>query len=302
MKMRTSILMVIMAFLLAGLYSCEKEVIIDLPPYEPKIVIEGAIEEGQYPWVFVTKNAAYFAPVDSAIIFDMIVKDAIVVVSDGTLSDTLQLSFDPYVFPFLKYVGTQFRGEVGKTYSLKVISQGKEYTSMTKIHPAVPLDSLKFKLETGEDSLGLVWLYLVDPDTMGNFYRIFTKVLGKDSIFLHPYPSTTDDKFFNGQFAEYSLFRGRNPLEDDLYDDNGNDSTGVSRWLFKEGETVVVKFTSLDLAHFEFWFSIEQQMMTGGNPFSSPVSAKTNIQGGGLGVWGGYGVYLDTITCTLPAK
>jgi len=276
-------------------FSCEKEITIDLPKPDNKIVIEGAIETGQHPWAFVTTNTPYFMPVDSAVLYNMIIKNAKVTVTDGITTDTLYLSLDPYTFPFLKYVANNMIGETGKTYKLKVEVDGKEYTASTYIPNAVRLDSLKFKTDINQDTLGYVWLYIVDPDTLGNYYRIFTKVLGVDSVYLRPYPSVIDDRFFNGQFGEYSLQKGRNPLQDNKYDANGLDSNGVPRWYFRKGQTVVVKLCSIDAIHYDFWYSVEQQMISDGNPFMSPVSARTNISGGALGVWGGYGTFLDTI-------
>lgn len=275
--------------------SCEKEITVDLPTPESKIVIEGAIEEGQLAWVFVTMNAPYFDPVDSVALLNMIKFNARVSVTDGVTTDSLTITYDPYVFPKFKYVGSTIIGQTGKTYWLKVEIGDKIYTSHTGIYPTVKIDSLKFKVDRNQDSLGFVWLYLIDPDTLGNYYRIFTKVLGRDSIYLRPYPSVTDDKFFNGQFCEYSLERGRNPLEDNMYDNRGLDSAGVSRFYFRKGETVVVKLCTIDAFHYDFWYSVEQQFMTDGNPFASPITARTNISGGALGVWGGYGVYLDTL-------
>ena len=275
--------------------SCEKEITIDLPTPPSKLVIDGAIEEGQLPWVFITMNSPYFSPVDSTVLFNMIIKNAKVSVTDGITTDSLILTLDPYTFPYLKYVGSTIIGQTGKTYWLKVEVDGKVYTASTGIYPAVSIDSLKFKLDRNQDSLGFVWLYLVDPDTLGNYYRIFTKVIGRDSIYLRPYPSVSDDKFFNGQFCEYMLERGRNPLEDNIYNDNGIDSAGVSRFYFRKGETVVVKLCTIDAFHYDFWYSVEQQFMTDGNPFASPISARTNITGGALGVWGGYGIHLDTL-------
>lgn len=277
------------------LMSCEKEITVDLPKPDSKIVIEGAIEQDQYPWVFISRTAAYFAPFDSAILFNMIVKNATIVVSDGLVYDTLTPTIDPYTFPFFKYVGNKIKGQVGKQYFLTVIVDGKIYTAKTTIPNPVPLDSLTFKPEKNIDTLGYIWLYLKDPDTLGNYYRAFTKVLGKDSVFLHPYPSVTDDKFFNGKPAEYQLYRGRNPLEDYRYNDQGLDSNGIARWYFKRGETVVVKIAQIDADHYKFWYSMEQQFITDGNPFATPTSVQTNIKGGALGVWGGYGVFIDTL-------
>lgn len=279
---------------------CEKEITVDLPVVDSKTVIEGAIEEGQYAWVFVTKTAAYFAPFDSSVAMNMIDKNARIIVTDGVLVDTLHLTIDPFTFPFLKYVGSIIKGQIGKRYWLRIETNGKVYTANTTIPQPVPLDSLVFKPDIGQDTLGYIWIYLKDPDTLGNYYRGFTKVLGKDPVFLHPYPSVYDDRFFNGQTAEYQLYRGRNPLEDSLYNDNGLDSSGVSRFYYKRGETVVVKIAQIDAKHYEFWYSLEQQFMTEGNPFTSPASVKTNIEGGAIGVWGGYGASLDTFA--IPKK
>ncbi|MCX7861479.1 MAG: DUF4249 domain-containing protein [Bacteroidales bacterium] len=284
------------------LLSCEKEITVDLPIPESKIVIEAAIEQDEFAWAFITRTAAYFAPVDSSIIMNMIVTNAKVIVSDGVVNDTLKITFDPYTFPYLKYKGSIIKGQPGKQYWLTVIADGKTFTAVTTIPYPVPIDSLKFKPDKNQDTLGFVWVYLKDPDTLGNYYRGFTKVLGKDSVFLHPYPSVTDDRFFNGQTAEYSLYRGRNPLEDSLYNEMGVGSDGVPRWYFRTGQTVVVKVAQIDAKHYDFWYSIEQQFMTDGNPFASPITIRSNIQGGAIGVWGGYGVAIDTLKIPKHVK
>ncbi|GAB4446188.1 MAG: hypothetical protein Fur0028_00430 [Bacteroidales bacterium] len=294
--------MVYIFILSLALISCEKEITVDMPTPENKIVVEAAIEEGQYAWAFISRTAAYFAPVDSAIIINMIVKNAVIVVTDGIENDTLHLSFDPYTFPYLKYVGSKIIGQAGKQYWITITVDEKTYHAKTTIPHAVSLDSLKFKPDNNQDTLGFIWLYLKDPDTLGNYYRAFTKVLGKDSVFLHPYPSVTDDRFFNGQKAEYQLYRGRNPLEDNNYNPQGLDSAGIARWYFRTGETVIVKITQIDNLHYRFWYSMEQQFMTDGNPFATPTSLKTNIEGGAIGVWGGYGVFIDTLKIPKYAK
>ena len=280
--------------MLFSFWGCEKEITIDLPHHDPIPVIEGGIENGGYPWVFISRTAGYFDQFDSAVFVNMIDTSATVIVGNGVIFDTLQPTFDFFQFPFFKYVGTKFTGVVGGTYTLSVTTGGKTYTSVTSIPVPLPIDSLKFKPDEEMDTLGYIWLYLVDPPG-NNYYRLFTKVIGKDSVWTHPFPSTTDDKFFNNQKAEYEVFRGRNPLEDNLYNDDGIGEDGVPRWYFRASETVAVKVCMIDKEHFDFWYSTEQQYMSDGNPFASPVSVNTNIQGGAVGVWGGYGAFIDTI-------
>ncbi|MBU0764565.1 MAG: DUF4249 domain-containing protein [Bacteroidetes bacterium] len=285
-------------FAIGFITGCEKDITVDLPQAESKIVIEGAIEQGEYPSVFVTRNAAYFDPVDSTTLANMVVRDAIVIVSNGTISDTLALGIDFFTVPFLKYYGTKFTGEVGKRYYLTVQVDGKSYTSGTTIPQPVELDSLVFREteDAGVDNAGMMWLYFQDPDTLGNYYRYFTKTIGKDNIFVHPLASASDDKLANGQYIEFVCYRGWNPnLTEEQREQELEELGDIPWWAYVRGETVVMKFCTIDAAHYQFWRTIELQNSTDGNPFASPITVYTNIEGGALGVWGGYGVFLDTL-------
>ena len=276
--------------------SCEKDITVDLPKPEEKIVLEGIIENNQYPYLFVTKNTAYFDKVDTNTLVNMIVIDsnAVITVTHDNIVDTMHLVFDFNNIIPIKYQGN-IKGEVGKTYKLSATIYGKTYTATTTIPTPIPLDSVKFKLRfpgTPDDSTGFLWMYATDPDTLGNFYRLFSKTLGKDNVFVHPYSSVADDQYFNGQSVEYQIYRGYNPATGEESDQTKED---VPRWVFLKGETVVLKFCSLDVEHYNFWYSIELQNAADGNPFASPVTVKTNIKGGALGVWGGYGAAFDTV-------
>ncbi len=285
---------IILIVSLLMLLSCEKEITLDLPQTTEKIVIEGTIEQGEYPRVIITKNASYFAPVDSNTIVNMLVLDAKVTVSDGDQTDSLHLSFNPFVLPYVMYTGSTIKGEAGKTYTLKVTVDEKTYTAQTYIPPPVSLDSTRFKyIKEPADSIGMIWIYFQDPDTLGNFYRAYTKTLNKDYTFVHPYSSVSDDLFANGKQISFALNRGWDPAQGQEY---FNDEGTFPWWAFITGETVVIKFCTLDATHYDFWYSVETQMATDGNPFASPTSVRTNIKGGAIGVWGGYGVYYDTIT------
>lgn len=292
MKIHRFIYFAILSILLI---SCEQEVIIDLPEYKPKLVVEGYIESNGYPMITLSKSIPYFEPIDTDAVRNLYVgNEATVIVYSRNDVDTLQcMGFGNYRF----FVGTKFKGEVGESYKLKIIYDGKAYTATTSIPYPVPLDSVKFYPDpdlTG-DTLGFLWIYVTDPDTLGNYYRIFTKTLGQDPVFVHPNMSVDEDKYFNGQKLEFSVYHGRNMLNED--DTTGNE--GVKKWYhFEMGDTVVVKWCSLDRQHFLFWRTVEQQQQSDGNPFAAPVTPYTNISGGALGIWGGYGVYLDTVVIT----
>lgn len=287
-------LLYILSILIILLTACEKEISVDLPPYKSKVVIEGYIEEGQNPYVLITRSQGYFNPVDTNTYENLLVQDALVYISNGTETDTL-IGIGPY------YFGSKFVGETGKSYHLIVVVNDTTYTAITTIPEKVPIDSVKFYPDPDSyvDTLGFLWFYAHDPDTTGNAYRIFTKTVGKDDMFVHPINSVLDDEMINGKPVEFSIYRGKNKLEyDTTYDANGLDENGIKWYYFVMGETVIVKFCTIDQRHYKFWETMERQLQSDGNPFANPVTPLTNIQGGALGIWGGYGVYLDTVHIT----
>src|SRR5438128_2175171 len=82
---------ILLAFIITA---CQKEITIDLPQPKEKIVVEGHVEQGQKPYVILTKNQGYFSPVDSATLFNSIIQNGFVTVNDGVTTDTLHLTFD----------------------------------------------------------------------------------------------------------------------------------------------------------------------------------------------------------------
>jgi len=98
MKRLKYIVFVLTVFLLV---SCEQEITIDLPEYEPKLVVEGYIESGSYPFVTLSKSISYFEPIDTNVISNMYIggDEATVIVSGAEGVDTLQyLNYGNYKF------------------------------------------------------------------------------------------------------------------------------------------------------------------------------------------------------------
>lgn len=276
-------------------FSCTKDIEIELPETEDKFVVEGWIEQGQYPVVVLTTNTPYFDKFDSTALMDMFITDAKVTVSDGTTTEHLSFTINfqnlqNADWPMVYFVGDTLMGEIGKTYTLSIEADGKILTAFTTIPQIIEADSLWFKVDEGQDSLGYLWgLYSDDPNT-NSFFRFFTKRLGRDNVYTPTYGSIIDDKFISGDTLEFSLMRGIGSYTAaDAYDDE-------ELGYYKIGDTVVFRLTSIDQAHYDFWRTAEQEIMMGQNPFSSPVQIRSNIEGG-LGVWGGYAAVYDTLIC-----
>jgi hypothetical protein len=290
-KMKPSGVFKSLLFFVALLFfSCEKNITVDLPVPEQKIVVEGYIETGEKATVTLTKTAAFFAPVDSASLLSYLVTNAVVTVSDGTTSEQLMLTIDTSQYIPVFYKSQTLIGQEGKTYTLTIVVDGKTLTAVTTIPHAVALDSVWYKEQEGRDSLGFAWAHLTDPDSLGNCYRWFAKRIGKDKRFLAPIGSVFEDKFINGKSFDFAYNRGSEPNTYDNEDEN-------SRGYFSLGDTIAVKFCTIDRAHFNFWRIEEVQVSNNGNPFAAPAPIPTNINGG-IGIWGGYAATYDTIIAT----
>lgn len=301
--------------------ACEKDINIDIPEPEVKLVVDGYIESGGLPIVTLTRSNAYFSETTSEDLFNGFVHQAAMSITvDGVSHEMIELCasqipdsllplFSEFAgivitpdspFDFCIYTVNDFNfvGEAGKTYHLKIESEGKELSATTTIPHIVPLDSSWFRVEGTLDSLGFIWARLTDPDTIGNAYRLYAQRINhypdgeiKDPVFIAPFNSISDDQFFNGLSFDFSANRGELPFS------TKEDDNNEEQFLFKVGDTIVVKGSSTDLLTFKFFRSYYSELLNQGSPFASPASLKSNIDGG-LGIFAGYGVFLDTIVAT----
>ncbi len=269
------------------LASCEKNVNLNLPQPSPQIVVEGHIELNNNPYVYLSHNFAFFGSttIDSILSQD-VVHGGLVYVNDGFTTDTLKEVIPAFGY----YQSFNMRGVVGRTYNLTVVVNGQTLTSSTTILPPVPLDSAWFQVQPGMDSLGYMWATFTDPAPPGNCYRWLAKRLVKDTTYVPPRESVFNDAVINGQKFTFYYERGVLPgskAEDDM---------NIERHYFKKGDRVVIKFCSIDNTAYNFYNEYYFQQGNNANPFGSPAPLTGNINGG-LGIWCGYGSFLDTVLC-----
>ena len=265
--------------------SCNDDLNLNLPEPDDKIVIDGWIDYGQFSKVLLTRNSPYFSSIDSESIRSLVLTRAKVTVSDGENSEILILRRNDNYFPPYIFEGNEIIGDTGKIYTLTAEYGGKKAWANTTIPPNVLLDTCYFKLESNSDSLGSINVEFTDPPEIKNYYRVLTKRNTEDRRYYSLTIMGIDDMFFSGQKFGFSISRG----PQSFLASKGNK-------YFMLGDTVSIKFCTIDKASFDFWNSFQDEVMNASNPFASSLSGiKSNIQGDGLGIWAGYGVSFYTL-------
>jgi hypothetical protein len=264
---------------------CNDDMYVNTPLPDDKIVIDGWIEDGQYAKVMLTRNSPYFSSIDSASLRELVLTRAKVSLSDGEKEEILILRKNENYFPPYIFEGNEIKGDTGKIYTLTAEYGGKTAWASTTIPAKVPLDTFYFNLEQNSDSLGTIYLEFSDPIENKNFYRILTKRLGKDARYYSTIVQAIDDSYFSGNKFGFSI--SRSPQS--ILSSQGNQ-------YFEKGDTVNIKFCTIDKDQYEFWDSYQDEILNASNPFAASLSTiKSNVCGTGLGVWGGYGVNLYTL-------
>lgn len=277
--------------LLAMLWSaCEREIEIDIPNSGGDIVLEGSIEQGKKPIIFLTKSRDFFEEFPTEFITfinEFVIQNAEVTISNGIITETCNFVQDFSQYPFLYYTTNNMVGEIGKNYTVTIKVGDKELSASSFLQAPIPLDSIFFRtniFDVNEDSLGFVFVRLTDPDTVGNAYRMFLKS-PSDIAFSSGSGLVFSDKFVNNTSFEFFSGRPRQPFEND---------TTENRFFYKRGDTVYVKFCAIGVKESTFYETIENSAQSNGNPFAAPIRVISNVKGG-LGVFCAYGASYDTL-------
>lgn len=308
----------ILLLLSTTMYSCSKEVEIDIPGYTAEIVVDGTIETDQNPLVLLSTSADIYAETDLSSYLAGFVYDAeveIICENDTFKLEPIQVSELPIdsqyklaemlrlkkhsellQIPIMAYSNTTLLGSVGKEYTLNIRHNSKEYTGTTRIVDPTPLDSLYWKLEPETIEYGYSWAILSDPPNQFDAYKwevkrtnLKSNGLPKDDIFKRARGGYFDDQYFDGISFEFFY---ENPM-------SRKDSTHLKEYkrYYRIGDTVVVKFSKMDEKVFSYYDAKFNQIVNSGNPFSTPINAPSNMSDGALGVWAGYSPIYDTLYC-----
>jgi hypothetical protein len=292
--------------------SCVKTIHIDLQQQEPKLVIDGTIESGLPPYLFLSHSLNFFSTINKEELEKSYVHDALVTVSDGQTIDTLReynytdsSGFTYYLyttdttglnFDLLEFDTTtlkkNFIGRFNTNYTLTVkTKEGHSYTAKTSIpYNAKTCDSIWWK-PAKEKRKPWCTMYgrYIDPPALGNYTRYFTRRNGER--FLPGLISVFDDGIVNGTTYTEQFLMG--------WDKNSLDSANaadINKFGYAlRGDTVTLKYCNIDKSTFTFWNTWEYGLQSYTNPFAAPVTVIGNVSNGALGAFCGYATAYKTI-------
>lgn len=264
--------------------------------YAPEIVVEGWIEDNGFPVVIVTSTVPVtdkYIQLDS--LQDHVIRWAKVSIDDGEKEHILTGRMNSDYFPPYIYTSSRLRGKAGKTYKLKVEYSGRVVTAETTVPDPVPLEWL----EVRPSDNGKLYLTagLKDDRSRKDYYKVFTRVVGKDSTYTSS---------FMGLINDETLTEGTNEINirGEFKPEYGNEDSSI---YYEEDDVVLVRFCTLDKASYEYWEDFEDILALSRNSFF-PVNKKirSNVSTG-YGYWAGYGsVYYkvsmaDSVDVRTPA-
>lgn len=301
------------------LSACVKEVEVDIPQHEPSLVVDGVIRTDEVPFVILSKSSDIYAPTDLNSMLETYQNGATITVSDGINSIELDevcandlppgaeqafaefFDLDASQLPSLELciytdISGNFIGEIGKTYSISIEFENEIYEATSKILEPLPLDSLFWKEEEDSENFGFSWFTISDPPGQFDAYFWETKRINKndegeplDQSFKPAFAPAFDDTFFDGLTFDFAFENPHN------FDDS--DLPVQQRGLYERGDTVVVRFSKIDEAVFDFMEKKYTQLQSGGSPFAAPINLPSNFNNGAKGVWAAFSPVYDTLIC-----
>lgn len=306
--------------LLLGACDFEQVIELDVPPYEPRLVLGGFPTPDSVFTVRVGHSASALTPSN----FDplaLVVVDARVALFDesGTFLDSLYQSSpfsDDVPTPGLYRSLSGLRPQPGQRYTLRVEAPGLPSVEATTRLPEPPPFFVEVRGVVDEvPGRGRVVRLLVTvPDQPGTVTYSLGAVRSIDfrngPAYLQPLTFTSGDPILRNGFDDLDVaveidvdpapqtFYGR-ALFRDLSFDGASYELPLDVDFFEAGDEATEEFTvtlsTLDSDYVRYQQTLALQDVTGDNPFAEPVRIHSNVRDG-LGAFAGYTTSQVTLT------
>ncbi len=238
-----------------SLTSCEKVIDLDLNTTAPVIVVDGQVTNSSTVGSIV--NLSYTNKVNSDNSIVPLIGATVTIQEDNGTVYTLPEESNGV------YRNAGLIGITGKTYHLKIVTNGVTLTSSSTMPTMVNLDSLVVEdFPNFGETIKVVTPFYNDPIGLGNNYNLFLFKNGRLIKDAFAY----DDLFINGKKVTFPLIYSRKADE------------------FKKGDLIEVVMNCIDYNNYKYWFSFSQSST--GSPLAVPDNPISNIKGNAIGVFG----------------
>lgn len=306
---------IILSLILVSFISCVDEYDLDLDKVDSRLVVEGLITNQKGPYyIRLTEShtGKFKEPIHSDIDSAKGIMNALIIISDnvnqvdtllpidnnsadydwdyrwgfykfiydnsGNIIDTLYLLDPPEFSHYRGYYKTKhLSGIPGRTYFLRILSDGKEYQASEYMPPVPDIDSLGYIKKISEkdgQKYYIPLLYFSEPQGIENYYliqlndEIWSRRVAEDFNWEF---SILSDEFLQPYVNGLNVSLGANPR-------------GFEYPIYSEGDSIYVALSSLTKNAYEFYKAILQQFNSDGGAYQlSPASPPSNISNGGLG-------------------
>lgn len=282
MENKSYISLLLLAFIF--ITSCERDRDISFAEYEPKIVVEGWIENDKYAQVILTWSSSFNEKLDTLYLYRNIIKSAKVSVSNGNEIEVLTLGVNHDHLPPYVYYGSILKGQTGDNYELKIEYRNRVISAETFIPEPLTLDSCWFVKESPTDSTGYIQVKFVNQP--GSYYQFATRISEIQTVFVPClYGNLKSDQFQPHQQVAIQINKGPSLFPKADFETS-----------FPIDKVVFLKFRTQAKESYDFWTSWQNEVLNGQNPiFPAHTSLRSNIKGG-IGIWSGYGTSNYSIT------
>ena len=276
---------IVFGFLLL-LISCSKEISIEQPGYESKVVVDGWISNDNYAYVILTKSSPFLTNYDSAAIRNTFLNYAkVTLTSSNGESEILTLFRREEFFPPFVYRSVDIKGEAGLEYQLTIEVEGNRIESNTSIPD--PPKILKVNMHQSSDTTMYISADIEDDGGGVDYYYSQIKIIGVDRNFHSSAFPLFNDVGKNGEVFTKNIYRSVEP--DPLGLNSSDSSRNLPVYEFYDTDTIGLRISALDQASFNVLSDIYMDQQNSSNPFSFINKSTSSNINGGIGRWTGMG-------------
>ncbi len=235
----------IIASMISIFVSCQKVVNIDVKNAIPEFVIEGNVSNLPNDAVIKISKTENFSAPNS---FKGYTGATVTLADDIGNIDTC------YETSTGIYEPKTYNGIPGRTYTLTVQAEGKEFVAQSTMAKITTIDTI-FSVPSifGGKSNNVIFPIYKDEAIVKNYYRFIQYINNKEQRGVY----YNDDQYSDGIYTQIPIFNG----EQDVL----------------VGDTVRIDLLGITEANYKYWFALDQ------NEQATPANPNTNISNGAFG-------------------